>query len=304
MIKSLKECKSIQEAEPLLKNASHSLRKVVETAFQLINHTNPQQQEFGRGFLATAMREMDDGEQPDQPHDKGIKSKGDGFTKEAELSGGNQSGTGGSEQSSQNAEPVTSKEGTDEPEGDLANPGMATENQFSEAFGQQMPGQMPPPPQPPMPAPPQMPGMDPNVAQQMAPPQQMPPMNTPQQIQQMQYTVKKMVEPIVKEIVTLRKFVKFQQEAIKTLNAKVQESISMKNGLDLNSLERSLPKGLGGIQETGPVVTNAPTIPGAPQGQLVPQIYQKSVDLANARQSIVELDRQIQTSKTSKQPYQ
>jgi hypothetical protein len=302
MIKSLKECKSIQEAEPLLKNASHSLRKVVETAFQLMNHPNPQQQEFGRGFLSTAMREMDDGEQPDQPHDKGVKSKGDKFVKEEELAGGNPSGTQGSEQSSKNSEPVTSKEGTDEPEGDMAQPGMSTENQFAEAFPPQMPGQMPPPPMPPQQ--PQMPGMDPNVAQQMAPPQQMPPMNTPQQIQQMQYTVKKMVEPIVKEIVTLRKFVKFQQEAIKALNGKLQESISMKNGLDLNSLERAIPKGIGGIQETGPTINNVTQIPGAPQGQVVPQIYQKSVDLANARQSIVELDRMINTSKQSKQPYQ
>ena len=299
MIKSLKECKSIQEAEPLLRNASHSLRKVVETAFQLMSHANPQQQEFGRGFMATALREMDDGEQPDQQHDKGVKTKGDGFVKEEELSGGNPSGTQGSEQSSSNSEPVLSKEGTDEPDGDMAQPGMSTENQFNETFPGQMPGQMPPPPQP------QMPGMDPGVAQQMAPPQQMPPMNTPQQIQQMQYTVKKMVEPIVKEIVTLRKFVKFQQEAIKTLNSKIQESTNMKNGLDLNSLERKLPQGLG-IQETGPAtITNVqsiPGVPGAPQGQNPPAIYQKSVDLQNARQSIVELDRMIQSTK--KQPYQ
>ena len=136
MIKSLKECKSIQEAEPLLKNARPSLRKVVETAFQLLNHPNPQQQEFGRGFLATAMREMDDGEQPDQPHDKGVKSKGDGFVKEEELAGGNPSGTQGSEQSSSNSEPVLSKEGTDEPDGDMAAPGMSAISWLSVAeFG-------------------------------------------------------------------------------------------------------------------------------------------------------------------------
>ena len=282
-MKSLKECTTIQEAAPILKGKSPSFRKVVETGFALLSHPNPTQQELGRGFIATAIQEMDDAEQPASPHDKGIKPKGSKFVKEEELSGGNQDGTSGSEQSSSNSGP-TPKEGTEEPVGDLGNPEMSTENQMKEGFPQ-MPGQG-------MPG--QFPGMDPMLAQQMAPQQNMPPMTTPQQIQQMQYTVKAMVGPLVKEVQELRKHAKFQQEAIKSLNTKLQESASMKNGLDLLGMkERGIPG--AGMQETTPNIVSNVNIPGQPQAPA--RIYDRSVNLENARQRITEVDKIISASK-------
>ena len=193
------------------------------------------------------------------------------------MPGGDKNGTDGSEQSS-GSKP--SEEGTTEPDGDLQSPGMSTENQMKEGFPPQMPGQG------------QMPGMDPSIAQQMAPPQNMPPMNLPQQVQQMQYTVRKMTEGLVKEVQTLRKQIGFQQEAIKSLNTKVTETISLKNGLDLNGFkERAI---LPRTQETIPDMVSNVSVPNA-------KIYEKHRTTEDARHKISELDDMLSNST---QPYQ
>lgn len=282
----LQECSTIQEAQPWLRGKSPTFKKTVETAILLQNHPSPQQQQLGQQFMATAIQELDASERPAEHNDDGLKTKGDHFVKEEELAGGNPSGTEGSEQSSKNSEPVTKKEGTTEPEGDMESPGMATENQFSEAFGQPpqgggMPGMMPP-------------GLDPGLAQTMAPQMpQMPPMNTPQQIQQMQYTVKKYLEaylkPVREQVIRLTKANTF-------LSNQVKEMQTISHGLDINKFtkENKIPR----IQETTmPQYVN--NVPGESPGQ--PRIYEKAYNLEKERQSISDLDKMIATR--GNQPY-
>ena len=224
----LQECRTVTEAEPWLRGKSATFRKIVETAILLQNHPNPQQQQIGNSFMATAIQELDANEKPTPHESAGLKTNGDHFVKEELLAGGDKDGTDGSEQSSKNSEPVTSKEGTTEPEGDMEEPGMATENQFAEAFGQP----------PPMGGPPGMmpPGLDPQLAQQMAPQMpQLPQMNTPQQIQQMQYTVKKYMEaymkPVREQVIRLTKANSF-------LSKQVKEMQTSSIGLDINKYSK------------------------------------------------------------------
>jgi hypothetical protein len=273
-MKRLQECSSLAEAQPLLRGATPTFRKTVETAFALMGHSNPQQQQIGQGFLNAAIQEMDAAEEPTPHHDEGIKAKGEKFVKEADLAGGNKSGTEGSEQSSKNSGP-TPKEGTEEPVGDLEQPEMSTENQMKESGF------------PPMGAP----GLDPQLAQQMAPQMpQLPPMTTPQQIQQMQYTVKKYMEAYVKPI---REQVVALTKANRFLSNQVKEIQTLKTGLDLHSIDR-------------PVVQEALSIPQSVSNLKVdqgsgPKIYEKAYSLEKERQNIIELDKLVSSSST---PYQ
>ena len=274
----LQECRTIQEAAPLLRGKSQTFKKVVETAILLQNHPNPQQQQLGQQFMATAIQELDASEQPTPKESPGLKTKGDHFVKEELLAGGDPDGNEGSEQSSKNSEPVTSKEGTTEPEGDMEDPGMSTENQFSEGFP---PGMMPP-------------GLDPQIAQAMAPQMQpLPQMNTPQQVQQMQYTVKKYLEaymkPMREQLIRLTKANTF-------LSNQVKEMQTVGQGLDINkfSKENQSPR----LQETTiPQYVN--NVPQGDAGQ--PRIYEKAYNLEKEKQSIVELDKMISSS--GNQPY-
>lgn len=275
----LQECKTIQEATPFLRGMSPTFKKTVETAILLRRHPDPQQQALGETFMQTAIQELDDSEKPAEHNDNGLKTKGEHFVKEEELAGGNKSGTEGSEQSSKNSEPVTSKEGTDEPDGDMESPGMATENQFSETFPP-MPGMQPP-------------GMDPQLAQQMAPQMpQIPPMNTPQQIQQMQYTVKKYMESYVKPI---REQVIKLTKANTFLSNKVREMQTSSMGLDITkfSKENKIPR----LQET-----TMPSVVSNIDPNANPRIYEKSYNLEKERQSITDIDKLISSS--GNQPYQ
>jgi hypothetical protein len=280
-MKSLKECTTIQEAMPLIRGKPETFRTLVETAYTLKNHPNPAQQAIGDNFLSKAIREMDADEQPTPHHDDGVKPKGDHFVKEEELPGGNKSGTEGSEQSSSSK---PKEEGTTEPDGDMESPGMSTENQMTEV------GQMPPM------SPMTPPGLDPSLVQQLgAGMPQPPPMTMPQQVQQMQYTVKEYLKPVLNRMAQQEKHIKYQQEAIKVLTAKVQETVSLKNGLDLNGFKERqiLPK----VQETLPqTVTNLPNIPGT-------KIYEKSSNLEVARSKITEINNLI-NSTSKQQPYQ
>lgn len=285
-MKHLRECTTLKEAQPFLRNASATQRKVVETAFALKAHPNAAQQAIGESFWLTALQEMDKTEEPTPHHDKGIKSKGEHFVKEETLAGGDKSGTEGSEQSSKNKLPL-SKEGTEEPDGDMETPGMSTENQFNEIGNNspvnfaQPPGQMPPQ------MPPQMPGLDPQLAQQMAPQGNMPPMTTPQQIQQMQYTVKEYLRPLIAHMKKQETQIVYQNKAIKSLTQTIQETSALKGGLDLNGFkERSV---VHNVQETMPsTVTNLD-----PQA---PKIFEKTHQLETKRTRIAELNRMLENS--------
>ncbi len=275
----LQECRTIQEAAPLLRGKSQTFKKVVETAILLQNHPNPQQQQIGNQFMATAIQELDAAEEPTPKESPGLKTKGDHFVKEELLAGGDKDGTDGSEQSSKNSEPVTSKEGTTEPEGDMEEPGMSTENQFSEMGG--MPGMMPP-------------GLDPQLAQQMAPQMpQLPQMNTPQQIQQMQYTVKKYMEaymkPVREQVIRLTKANAF-------LSKQVKEMQTSSVGLDINKFSK---ENKGPLRETS---INIPKyVTNLQDNQGGPKIFEKHYNLEKERQSISDIDKMIASS--GNQPY-
>jgi hypothetical protein len=269
-MKSLKECTTLAEAQPFLRNATPTQRKVVETAFALMKHPSEAQQAIGQQFWQTAIQEMDKSEEPTPHHDNGIKSKGDHFVKEETLSGGNKSGTDGSEQSSDNTPPYPGEgEQSENGQKDMEK-AEGTENQFSESM---MPGMMP--------------GLDPQLAQQMAPQGQMPPMTTPQQIQQMQYTVKEMMRPIIAHIKKQETQIGYQNKAIKHLTTQLQETQQLKGGLDLNGYkERQVVP----IQET--------TMPRSVSNidQQAPRIFEKSHQLEEKRSKISEMNRMLDSS--------
>ena len=273
----LQECTNLQDAQQFLRGQSATFKKTVETALILKQNPDPRQRALGDGFMAAAVQELDKAEQPAEHNDKGLKTKGEHFVKEADLTDGDKSGTDGSEQSSSNSGP-TKQEGTEEPVGDLGNPEMSTENQMKEGFPP-MGGQ-------PQQAPMGPPGLDPGIAQAMAPQMpQLPQMNMPQQIQQMQYTVKKYMEayvrPLAKQVTALTKANTF-------LSNQIKEIQSLKTGLDLHSIRENR----GVIQEAIPTTVN-----NIDPSQIPPRIYEKQYHLESERQNIVELDNMISNSK-------
>ncbi len=282
----LQECSTLQEAEKFLRGATPTFRKTVETAILLKQHPDPAQRVLGESFMQIAIKELDAEEEPTPKESGGLKVKGEHFVKEETLPGGNKSGTDGSEQSSGDK---PTDEGTTEPDGDMQTPGMSTENQMTEAFGQ------PPMGGPPQGGPPQMggpPGLDPAILQQMAPQMpQIPQMNTPQQVQQMQYTVKKYMEtyftPLREQVIKLTKANTF-------LSKQIKEMQTSSVGLDITkfSKESRIPK----IQET--LMPRA--VDNLNQGG--PKIYEKAYNLEEQRQKIADIDKMISSS--GSQPYQ
>ena len=275
----LQECRSITEAEPWLRGKSPTFRKTVETAILLQNHPNPQQQQIGNQFMATAIQELDAAEEPTPSESPGLKTKGDHFVKEEELAGGNKDGTAGSEQSSDNTEPYPQVADSSEDGQKDMEKMDDTENQMTEMGG--MPGMMPP-------------GLDPQLAQQMAPQMpQLPQMNTPQQIQQMQYTVRKYMEaymkPVREQVIRLTKANTF-------LSKQVKEMQTSSVGLDINKFSK---ENRGPLRETSvnipKYVTNEPNQQGGPR------IFEKSYNLEKERQSIADIDKMI--SNSGNQPY-
>jgi len=276
-MKSLRECTTLQEAETLLKGAKPSLRKIVEMGFALKDHPNQTQRNISDQLISTAIREMDGNEMPTPKHDDGIKSKGDHFVKEEELSGGNKTGTEGSEQSTDNTPPYP-QEGSETEDGQKdMKKATGTENQFSEMMPQMQQGGMP--------------GMDPQIAQQMGQGMpQLPPFSPQQSMQQMQYTVREYLKPIYNKMAQQETTIKYQVKAIKDLNAKLQETINLRGGLDLNSTrDRSVV--VPSIQETIPsTVTNL-----NPQA---PKIFEKTHQLEQKRARITEMNKMMEN-----QPY-
>lgn len=279
----LQECRSLTEAEPFLRGKGPALRKIVETAILLQNHPNPQQQQIGNQFMATAIQELDAAEEPTPKESPGLKTKGDHFVKEEELAGGNKSGTAGSEQSSDNTEPYPQVADSSEDGQKDMEKMDDTENQFSEMGGMPggMPGMMPP-------------GLDPQIAQQMAPNMpQLPQMNTPQQVQQMQYTVKKYMEaymkPVREQVIRLTKANAF-------LSKQVKEMQTSSVGLDINKFSK---ENKGPLRETS--ISIPKYVTNQDQSQGGPKVFEKLYSLEKERQSISDIDKMISSS--GNQPY-
>jgi len=275
IIKRLQECDSYNQAIPLLKsvNARPALHKIVETAILLKNHPDKHQREYGSNFMRTAIQEleMDKDEQPTPHHGDGVTVKKDKIIKEEELSGGNPSGTEGSEQSSDNVGPYP-QVGEEEPNEDIESMqgGAASgDNQMKEGGPMGM-----------------FPGIEPGIAQEMG--NQMPalpPMSTNQQMRQMQYTVREAVKYYV---LPLRNQILRQQEAIKVLSKQVQES-EAKHGsmkLDLATIQKGSKARV--IQETIP--TDPMAVPS--------QIHNTQFELEKARSEIAQMDKSIRSNGT------
>ncbi len=276
----LQECTTMIQAEPFLRGTSPTFRKTVETAIALSNHADANQRALGQNFWSSVIQEqhvkLDKAEEPTQHHDYGIKSKGDGFIKEETLEGGNKNGTDGSEQSTDNTEPYP-QVAEDSEDGQKDMEKMSdTQNQMTENF----------PPMPGMSGPMGgMPGMDPNVLKQMAPQMpQIPQMNTPQAVQQMQYTVrealKQYVGPLREQVIKLTKANQF-------LAKQVREMQTMKTGLDLHEVKRNNL----GLHETLP--RNVTNLSAKIGGGTEARIYEKSYNLDQARQEILNMDKAL-----------
>lgn len=351
LIKKLQECATIGQADPILTklNAGPAVKKLVETAIILSNSPDQQQRNHAYSFMESAIRELEDEDKDDDikeekmgmhghedelnnstitTGDKVVSEEEDKDdehkTREEELANHNQGPrTEGSEQSTDNTEPYPGEgeptQDGEKPMEDMAN----TVNQWSEALP---PGGMPPgqpgamPPNQ-MAAPPNgggmiVPGLAPDIAQEMgmgmpAPP----PMDTSQMMRQMQYTLndyhKKVVNPLnerlnattkhYKEALTQQrtqftKTLNQQREAIKELSSELRET-NAKNGsmkLDLDTLRNNATVK---FRETEPAA-NAPTFNGIPMSGIQPAPSIKQDEITLARSQITEMDKILRT-KTS-----
>lgn len=195
------------QADPILTklNAGPAVKKLVETALTLANSRDPQQRNHAYGFMETAIKELENDIEDDitikdeeKIHEEVIDNHNNGPREE------------GSEQSSDNTEPYAG-EGKDTTDGEKPMQDLSdTENQFNETGMGMMPGGTA-----------MMPGLAPDIAQEMGAGIQMPQMNPNQMMRQMQYTLenyhKRFVAP-------MNKLVSFQREAIKELSRQVKET--------------------------------------------------------------------------------
>lgn len=287
--KRLQECTNLDQANQVLigMKAGPAIRKLVETGVMLRNHPDPIQRQYGLSFVQAAIREAEEDEKKnnnntheqvpadEQPTPHQGEDKLD-VIKEELLAGGDQDGTGGSEQSTDNTEPYPQVAKT-APNSDIESMEQASgEDQMKEAGGM-WPGGIP--------------GIEPSVANEMgnnmAP---LPQMNTPQMMKQMQYTVQ---EALKRYLVPMRTIIKAQQEAIKSLSKRIQESEARSGSmkLDIASVKQHA---VARVQETVPgFPTVHPTIVGTGEP--------RRFELDQARAEINQLDKQLRTQPT---PYQ
>ncbi len=333
-------------------NAGPAVKKLVETAIILSNSPDKQQRNHAYSFMESAIRELEDDNKEDDikeekmgmhGHEDGLNNstigadgdktvseeedddKKDHKINEEELSNHNQGArTEGSDQSTENTEPYTG-EGEPTLDGEQPAKDMAdTVNQWSETNGMP-PGVMPPNGMPQQQMPPNqmagapngggmiMPGLAPDIAQEMgmgmpAPP----PMDTSQMMRQMQYTVKNIINDYHKKVTgpmnerlnaTIKQHreailqqkttINQQKEAIKELSAELREtsatSGSMK--LDLDTLRNNAS---AKFRETEPGVP-APTFNGMPMSGIQPGPSIKKDEITLARSQITEMDKILRT---------
>jgi len=225
----LRACNCIADAKKVLETvrAGPSTHKLVEIAFALKGQEN-----IKREFIETAIKEVEQ-KNITKPF-SADPGKGEDDVKKLTESGDIVSGTGtdGSEQSSDTEQPYP-KEGTD---GEVTDMESATgENQMKEGIPGMPPAQI-------------VPGLAPQIAQEMG--QQMPPlpqMNTPQMMKQMQYTVQEALKPYRTQLSKIT-------EAVKALDVRLRETETNRASMTLdigsvkdNAIVKSHP-----IQETAP----------------------------------------------------
>lgn len=225
VLKKLQECTCAQDALPILNSmkAKPAFRRVVETAIELQQSKDPRQQHYANNFWVTAKQEMEDDDKHQEEDDDKLDFKKhdvEAGKKEEQLT------TARDSQGSSDSVAPYPKEGTDEPQSDIESMQTASgENQMQEGFGQ------PPPPGGGQGGGMGMPnGMCPEVGKQLmggSQMPQMPPMNTGQQMQQMHYTVREALRPIIA-------MMKKHNEAITTISHQVQEATSRSRSMQLD----------------------------------------------------------------------
>jgi hypothetical protein len=325
------------QADPILTKlgAGPAVKKLVETAIILNNSQDPQQRNHAYSFMESAIKELDgtvgsapnemgqfgnedglsnnqiseqnDDNNDDIEHKLVHEQKDDDDDKENNLkeevldNHNNGPREDGSEQSTENEEPYPGT-ALDSTNGEKPMQDMdGSINQWNETGG------MPPGAgmgQPPMGQPPMgnMPGLAPDVAQEMGmimP--EIPPFNTNQMMRQMQYTVDNVVKNLYrKQIAPLQRILKHQKEiqkqqkdAITSLSQELREtkaaSGTMK--LDLDSMRRNAGAKFRETTTT-PELQNFATfdkdgLPG------VQPIRREQIKLESARSEIEQMDKML-----------
>jgi len=255
--------RTIQEAMKVVETNKVSLgisaEKLLRTAFA-IQETQP---EYAKNFKETVLSEVESAIDSEDVHDKGADKIKEG------------SATAGSEQSSSTT--GLKDEGTDAPNSDIESMQTASgENQMgkiSENIGC---------PQ----------GMDPSVYQQMQGQGQIPQipnMTPPQQMQQMRYTAETIVKPYVAKINKQQETIDKLVEAVRTIDGKIQEATAF--GSKGMSLE--IPSGT--FNKT-PRAHISETIPSASGMISFPEMRHPRSDTTDARESLREMNKQLQKS--------
>jgi hypothetical protein len=223
VLKKLQECTCAQDSLPILNSikAKPALRRVVETAIELQQSKDPRQQHFAHNFWVTAKQEMEDDEKIQE--EKIDFKKGDVEKPKQEE----QLVTARDSKGSTDSTAPYPGEGTDEPQSDIESMQTASgENQMQEGFPPPQGGGMPPQGGGQMGMPQ---GMCPEVGKQLMGGQapQMPPMSTPQAMQQMHYTVREALRPVIAML-------KKHNQAIEVISHQVQESTAKSRSMQLD----------------------------------------------------------------------
>ena len=347
LLRKLQECSTIGQADPILTKlgAGPAVKKLVETAIILNNSQDPQQRNHAYSFMESAIRELEGGTDGTAPNEMGKFGNEDGLNNnqiseqkeddddiehklvheqedddnehkvKEEVLDNNNNGPreDGSEQSTHNVEPYppTADDSTngEKPMQDMD----GTINQWNETGG------MPPGAgmgQPPMGGPPQMtqqppmgnmPGLAPDVANEMGmimP--EIPPFNTNQMMRQMQYTVDSVVKDLYrKQIAPLHRILKHQKEiqsqqkhAITSLSQELRETKAASGTLklDLDSMRRNASVKFRETQPAG--LENYATFDkdGMPGVQ---PINRQQVKLESARSEIEQMDKMLNSKNKS-----
>ena len=282
LVKRIQECRSINDIDRLGLRLRPTFRKTLETAIILSNHPDKMQRDYGAQFMRTVLQEAERGEDAVTAPSSadGLKTKGDHFVKEEELSNHNpESGNAGSDQSSDNEEPYPQVADSSEDGSKDMEKMSDTDNQMKEA-GFPMGGQQQPPMGNGMPM-----GLEPQVANEMGQGMpQLPPMNTNQMMRQMQYTLN---ETLKKYVLPLRNELRVQRETIRKLYNQIKEVESAKGSmkLDIGSVrENAMARTISNpMRET---VTNIMDGKGEPV-----RVHSKVQEIESARADIVEMDK-------------